>query len=320
LSGKQLLLNWNIIMPELPEVETIRRGLDKQVRGSVISDILLDHHRGFQFSKAAFRRAVQGESIRRLNRRGKYLVFELDHFFCVFHLGMTGQLTIRDPSREDVPFRRHPVTGLQRTSQHSADKHTHLQFVLDNGHRILFRDVRKFGKVALLDRKKRTLEDFFSRLGLEPFTSDYNLGDFLSYMNGRKTKVKSLLLDQGFVAGVGNIYADEALFEARIHPSRSVRQLRVYEKQALFQAIPLVLEKGIRFGGTTIRDFINTDGEAGEHEQQLNVYGRQGQPCRSCDTRLEKIVVSQRGTHFCPACQPLKGWRRKLALVKGSRL
>jgi len=306
-------------MPELPEVETIRRGLDKQVRGSVISEILLSQHRGFQFKKAAFRTAVQGQLIHRLTRRGKYLVFELDHHFCIFHLGMTGQLTLRDPSREDVPFRRHPVTGLQRTPQHSADEHTHLQFVLDNDHRILFRDVRKFGKIALLRREKRTLEEFFSRLGLEPFTSTYNLDHFLSYMNGRRTKVKSLLLDQGFVAGVGNIYADEALFESRIHPSRRVHQLRVYEKHALFEAIPQVLEKGIRFGGTSIRDFINTEGEAGDHQQQLNVYGRQGQPCRSCDTPLEKIVVSQRGTHFCPVCQPLRGSSRKRALAKDFR-
>ena len=228
---------------------------------------------------------------------------------------MTGQLTLRDPSKEDMPFERHPITGLQKTSQHPVDKHTHLQFVLDNDNRILFRDVRKFGKVVLLRREKGTLEEFFGRLGLEPFTAAYAFKDFLAFMRGRKTKVKSLLLDQRFVAGVGNIYADEALFESRIHPSRRVHQLRVYEKHALFEAIPLVLEKGIRDGGTSIRDFINTEGGAGDHREQLNVYGREGKPCRNCDTPLEKIVINQRGTHFCPVCQPRRGMRRSPAAL-----
>jgi formamidopyrimidine-DNA glycosylase len=151
------------------------------------------------------------------------------------------------------------------------------------------------------------LDEFFEHLGLEPFTSTYELQAFLTLMKGRETRIKTLLLNQSFVAGVGNIYADEALFESGIHPARRVNRLRVYEKKSLFEAIPRVLERGIRFGGTTVRDFINSEGTSGDHQQKLNVYGREGRPCRFCESALRKIVVSQRGTHFCPICQPRSG-------------
>lgn len=297
-------------MPELPEVETIRRGLDGHVRGCTISEALVGRHRGFRFSYSRFKSAVKGQSINRLSRRGKYLIFELDRHYCIFHLGMTGQLTLRDPSKEDIPFDRHPITGLQRTTQHPVDKHTHLQFILDNGNLILFRDVRKFGRVRFLIQGEGVLEGFFSHLGLEPFTSAYDRENFLALMNNRKTKIKSLLLNQSFIAGIGNIYADEALFESGIHPSRRVNQLRAYEKTRLFEAIPTVLERGIRFGGTSIRDFVNSEGVGGSNQAELNVYGRQGKPCRSCNATLQKIVLGQRGTHYCPVCQPRYGSSR----------
>ena len=297
-------------MPELPEVETIRRGLDPQVRGLVIADAVTGLHRGFLFDYSKFRTTIKGQVILGLSRRGKYLVFELETHYCIFHLGMTGQLTLRDPQKEDVPFERHPITGLQKTSQHAVDKHTHLQFLLETGSLIFFRDVRKFGKVVLLRREEGALDVFFRHLGLEPFSSDYDLGEFLSLMRDRKSRIKSWLLDQRFVAGVGNIYADEALFEAGVHPSRRVNQLRLYEKHSLFDAIPLVLERGIRFGGTSIRDFVNSGGETGGHQEKLKVYGRNGQPCHACEAILEKTVVSQRGSHYCPVCQPRNGPRR----------
>jgi len=297
-------------MPELPEVETIRRGLDQHARGCLIRRILLGRHRGFKFRESDFKRAVEGQIIQQLGRRGKYLIFELERHYCIFHLGMTGQLTLQDSKRKQEPFVPYLMTGHQKTMRDAVDKHTHLQFVLDSGDQILFRDVRRFGKVQLLLREEGALDAFFSRLGLEPFTSDYSLENFLALMKGRKVKSKTLLLDQRFVAGVGNIYADEALFESGIHPLRRTNQLRVYERKALFEAIPLVLKKGIRFGGTSIRDFINSDGTAGNHQKKLNVYGRGGKPCRDCGTILHKIVVGQRGTHFCPVCQPRKGSRR----------
>ena len=300
-------------MPELPEVETIRRGLAPKVFGRLIAGIELGTHRGFLFDSDEFVETVTGQTIGELPRRGKYLVFELSESYCVFHLGMTGQLTLWNPDCADVPFER-TITGLEKTPQHSVDKHTHLQFLLDDGNAVFFRDVRRFGKVQLVPKAEGNLKALFSHLGLEPFTDDYDLEDFLILMRGRKTRVKSLLLNQGFVAGVGNIYADEALFAAGIHPVRRTHRLRLYEKQALFETIPRVLEKGIAYGGTTIRDFLQSDGESGEHQEKLQVYGREGEPCRRCSTPIRKTVISQRGTHFCPRCQPRSGPARRSSL------
>ena len=138
---------------------------------------------------------------------------------------------------------------------------------------------------------------------MEPFTTDYNVGSFLKGLRYSKRSIKSLLLDQSFVAGIGNIYADEALFEACIHPIRGVQSLRRSEKIALFEAIPKVLEQGIKYGGTSMRDYVNSDGEKGSNQDNLRVYGRQGDVCYRCQTVIQKMVVSQRGTHFCSSCQ-----------------
>lgn len=290
-------------MPELPEVETIRRGLAGRVSGQRILEIRIGDKRVLRCDASDLAETVVGQSIVSLARRGKFLVFELETEFLVIHLGMTGQLTFRDPERPDCKaFVRHPITGLQRALQHPPDKHTHLQILLEDGGALFFRDVRKFGKIYLLRPQQK--KPFFERLGLEPFGENYVLENFLDRFRGRTLKVKSLLLDQGFVAGVGNIYADEALFEAALHPARTVRSLRRYEKVRLFEAIPKVLRKGIHFGGTSLRDYVDSEGRRGTHQERLMVYGRDGLPCRRCGVLLERIVISQRGTHFCPRCQP----------------
>ena len=179
---------------------------------------------------------------------------------------------------------------------------------------MLFRDIRKFGRIYLLSRTNDELAGFFRahRLGLEPFTAEYNLKAFLARFRNRKLRVKSLLLNQSFVAGVGNIYADEALFEAGIHPARRVSSLRKAEKERLFFALPTVLQRGIESGGTTFRDFVNSDGERGNNQEKLLVYGRENRRCLRCGTPVKKVVISQRGTHFCPTCQPLKRRRTRL--------
>lgn len=297
-------------MPELPEVETIRRSLQPRVPGLSIEEVLFGHRdaqrRILRIGARRLARELRGQTVHDLGRRGKFLVFELDRHHLIFHLGMTGQLTFRDPDREDAQrFTRHPVTGLQRARQHAPDRHTHLQIVFHNGAALLYRDIRQFGKVFLLRKGADELKKFFSRLGLEPFSPGYKLEAFLERFSNRKLRVKSLLLDQRFVAGVGNIYADEALFEAGIHPARKVRSLRRQEKERLFRAIRLVLKRGIHFGGTTLRDFINSNGEEGHHQEELRVYGRAGEPCLTCGATIERIIVSQRSTHFCPRCQPV---------------
>ncbi len=292
-------------MPELPEVETIRRGLIKQgVCGRTIAGLTVGDPRIFQVDPMRLEEALPGQKILQLDRRGKFLVFDLERSRLIFHLGMTGQVTLRDPERADDPdFRRHPVTGLQRARQHAPDQHTHLQIHLQDGSSILFRDVRKFGKIYLCPLDREGADAVFSRLGLEPFTSEYTLDRFMDGFQNRKLRIKSLLLDQKFVAGIGNIYADEALYEAGLHPARTVRSLRRYEKERLFLAIPKVLARGIAYGGTSLRDYVNAEGEQGKHQDQLQVYGRSGLACRKCGSIVHKIVLSQRSTHFCPTCQ-----------------
>ncbi len=291
-------------MPELPEVETIRRGLLPKIKGQRIDGVTADGSKVFQMDPELLGLHIPGQVICDLRRRAKYLIFELERHRLIVHLGMTGQLTLRNPgTRDSDRFLRHPVTGLQRTRQHAPDRHTHFQIHFANGTSVLFRDVRKFGKVYLFDISDESVEILFSKLGPEPFSESYTLKGFLEKMGTRKLRVKSLLLDQGFVAGVGNIYADEALFQAGVYPGRRVRDLRKYEKVRIFEAVPDVLRKGIVAGGTTISDFVDSDGAVGGFQEQLNVYGREGQRCYRCDSVILKIIVGQRGTHYCPACQ-----------------
>ena len=296
-------------MPELPEVETIRRGLSPRVIGRSICDLVMGRReavrRILQIDAQYLAREIRGQTVRDLSRRGKFLVFELDRHHLIIHLGMTGQLTFRDPAKADSRrFLRHPLTGLERASQHAPDKHTHLQFIFGEETALLFRDIRQFGKVFLVGKQEDVLSRFFADLGVEPLTSSYRLEVFLHKLRRRKLRLKSLLLDQSFVAGVGNIYADEALFEAGLHPERRVGSLRRLEKEKLFEAIPRVLERGIVFGGTTLRDYVNSDGEKGSHQEELRIYGRADRPCYRCGSTVERVVISQRGSHFCPDCQP----------------
>lgn len=292
-------------MPELPEVETIRRGLLPKVVGETLRGATIGDPKVFQFDPGLLEALTTGQSIVGLDRRGKYLIFNLEHHHLVFHLGMTGQLTLRDEKVEDAgQFLRHPSTGLQRSRQHPPDRHTHLSLKLNEDISILFRDVRKFGKIFLFERDSNQLEKLLAKLGIEPFSHEYTLEAFKRRLRrSRRIRIKSLLLDQTFVAGVGNIYADEALFAARVSPAKRVRYLRLREKELLFETIPLVLEKGIRYGGSSLRDYINSDGDSGSAQENLMVYGRENQPCLECGSLIRRVVISQRSTHFCPLCQ-----------------
>jgi len=294
-------------MPELPEVETIRRGLEPHLIGLTLQSLTATDPKVLDLSARDGKlSALEGQKIESVTRRGKYLVFGLEQHYLVFHLGMTGQLTLRDTHRQDADSFERTVTGLEWCEQHAPDRHTHIHIVFGDGRQLLFRDIRKFGRVYVLERELGHLLAFYKlhHLGLEPFTSEYNLKAFLAAFKNRTLRLKSLLLNQAFVAGVGNIYADEALFEAGLHPARKASRLKKAEKERLFEAIHTVLERGIKFGGTSFRDYLNSEGEKGTNQEELYVYGREGEPCLKCGTPIVKTVISQRGTHFCPKCQP----------------
>jgi len=298
-------------MPELPEVETIRLGLTGQFEDIEIVDVESHSCRVFQVPRDWLRQVLLGDKIQSLDRLGKFLIFRLSEHDLVIHLGMTGQLTLRDPSRCDSPhFFRHPATGLQRVRQHSPDQHTHLQIHFENGKSLCYRDIRTFGRIYLFTHEEARRDRFFSRVGMEPFSEEYLLDVFLDNCRDRKVRIKSLLLDQSFVAGVGNIYADESLFVSGIHPCRRINRIRIFERERLFQSIKRVLEKAIKFGGTTLRDYIDSDGREGSHQEELRVYGREGSPCLVCGAEIRKIFISNRGTHFCEVCQPRAGQKK----------
>jgi formamidopyrimidine-DNA glycosylase len=293
-------------MPELPEVETIRRALVKPLEGRRIRSAELRLPRLLLgFPSAEFPARLKGQRIHEVIRRGKYLVLDLDKDALVIHLGMTGQLTHAAGDAAEDPRFRTTVTGLQKpVGAHPVDKHTHLLLHLDDGSRVMFRDPRTFGKLLLLLRDEWEHHPRLGKLGPEPLTMKPAV--HAKDIPGNSLRpVKALLLDQEFLAGVGNIYADEALFLSGIHPKRTVKSLKDPEKIAMLEAVKIVLRKGIKYQGTTFSDYRKPDGGKGDNYERLQVYGRGGFPCRACGTILHKTVVAQRGTVFCPTCQPM---------------
>ena len=305
-------------MPELPEVETIRRGLEAKALQKTIARVEVRCRKIILKPKAnQLSEYLVGQTIKEIRRRGKFLVFETREFILLVHLGMSGQMTYWDKNRkDDKRFLINPLTGLQRAQQHGVDKHTHISIYFTDGNALHYRDIRQFGKWRLYAKPDFYQAQEFWKLGLEPFTAEYQWDDFLARFEGRKLRIKSLLLDQRFVAGVGNIYADEALFEGGIHPERRADSLTTDEKKKLFKAIPTVLRRGIHYGGTSIQSYLNADGEAGTNQEYLNVYGRAEENCRRCRSEILRIIVSQRSTHYCPQCQPKKRSRKNRTLPK----
>jgi formamidopyrimidine-DNA glycosylase len=297
-------------MPELPEVETIRSGLEARVLGRTLvkAEIRLKKQvRGL--SAARFEGLVAGRRIEALERRAKFLLFRLSGAKTLMvHLGMSGQLSYWDHRKEDNNgFVVSPLTGLQRTAgQHAVDKHTHALLHLDRGDRVQYRDTRQFGYLSLVDSDRVAALPSIKRLGLEPLGGGFTWEAFAEAMDGRRGMLKALLLNQSAVVGLGNIYADEACFEAGLHPRQPLERLSRPRRRALFAAVTTVLNQALGLGGTTFRDYRQSDGSHGLNQDRLKAYGRGGKPCLRCGTAMKKILVTQRGTVFCPNCQRLK--------------
>lgn len=291
-------------MPELPEVESVRVSLLPYLPGRVIESVHVHHPKVLVYPEATeFAARLTGLRFESLNRTGKLLIFRLPPEVLLVHLGMTGQLTFRDPSRADQPFVRHPLTGLQRTGQHPPDPHTHISLGFADGCAVHYRDVRKFGKWRLLREDDGRLPLELGRLGPDPLTLDWQEERFVAAVKRTQRPVKAVLLDQSLAAGVGNIYADEALFLAGIRPEVRGARLSATRIRKLFRAIPEVLQKGLRNGGTSFSDYVNADGEKGSNQETLLAYGRYDQPCLICGTTLRRTTVAQRTSTWCPRCQ-----------------
>ncbi len=275
-------------MPELPEVETIRRQLAPYLEGRVLEGLtVLDPRWCEPAEPGALEDAVRARRIERVGRRGKYLVLELEgDVHLAMHLRMTGTLLLV-PESDDVPDRPHLRARL----------------ALEGGKRLLFCDVRRFGTgVVLLGSEARDAY-FDARLGMEPLDADFTTESLRTLARGRRAPVKSFLLSQERIAGLGNIYADEALFRARIHPLRPVGTLRRPQLAALRDAVIGTLEAGIDAKGASIDDFRHTDGSQGSFQDRFLVYGRENEPCPRCGRPIRKLKLAGRGTYYCSWCQ-----------------
>ncbi len=287
-------------MPELPEVEVTRRNIEPLLVGRTILRVATTKKSYFFLTDpAALRRGLCGRRVIALERVGKYLLAELDDARRVLlHLGMTGQL-FSSAARSPRLLRK---AGLDPALQASfaADRHTHLVLVFtDGGPSVLFRDARKFGKVRLLERG--TTDPRLERLGPDALRATGPLLEKAA--RGRRIAVKSLLLDQSVLAGVGNIYADEALFLAGVRPGRRSSRVRRDEWQRIARALIRVLRRSIQTGGSSISDYVAPDGSDGRYQDERHVYARDGEPCRRCQAPIRRIVLGQRSAHFCGHCQ-----------------
>ncbi len=276
-------------MPELPEVETVRRGLAALVIGKTIEKITVSLPRIIRTPDDVrqFCMMLEGYAIDAVERRGKYLLLSIGPHLLVSHLRMEG--------RYGFYHREDPV-----------EKHTHVIFHFTDGTELRYKDVRQFGTMDILSQGRHQELPGLATLGPEPLDRSFTPEVLIKALRARRSgKIKALLLDQSLVAGLGNIYVDEVLFQSGIHPEASGPELSDQQIVALHRAIVAVLTQSVELGGSSVKSYVNGYGQEGGMQHQLNVYGREDQPCPNCGTLIVKTRLGGRGTHFCPTCQPL---------------
>lgn len=269
-------------MPELPEVETTRRGIAPVAEGRVIDSLIVREPRLRWPVPAELPKLVQGQTVNRVDRRAKYLLLCLSQGEVLIHLGMSGSLRAVDT---DAPLR----------------KHDHLDIALDSGLCLRLHDPRRFG--CVLWQPRGETHSLLAKLGPEPLGPDFSAERLYTMSRGRKAAVKPFLMDQAVVVGVGNIYATEALFRAGIDPRRAAGRVSLLRYQRLVEEVRAVLSESIERGGTTLRDYVNPQGDHGWFALQLSAYERDGEPCPRCPGRIRRVVLGQRASYFCPECQ-----------------
>lgn len=301
-------------MPELPEVETIRRGLERRILRKIIRRIEIRDKKIVKNQPREFVRALQTNSFEKIDRRGKLLILTLARGkqFLLVHLKMTGQLIYQ--SKNVFIAGGHPIPPLRPEGLRGAGlphKHTHVVINFSDGSKLFFNDLRKFGVMKIVDGEAKDL--ILTAYGVEPL--DFTRGKpqftwerFQKALGKRQASLKAVLLNQALIAGLGNIYVDEVCWHAKVRPSRRVARLTLAERKHIFQNIPKVLREAISRGGTTFNHFRDSEGEKGNYTDQLKVYGRAGKKClrpacRQAGVALIKSVVAQRGTVYCPICQ-----------------
>ena len=272
-------------MPELPEVETVVRGLRSKVVGRIIKKVNIYYENIIEYPDAcSFQKKIKNQKINEINRYGKWIIFVLDNYYLLSHLRMEGKYFLKPKGS-------------------TLEKHEHVSFVLDNDMELRYMDVRKFGKMQLIEKENINKIGPFLEMGLEPWDKKLNTLYLKEKFLRKKLPIKSCLLDQRIIVGIGNIYADEILFLSKINPLKEANSLSLEELERIIDNTKLVLEKAIEKGGTTIRSYTSLNGIHGLFQQELYVHSKEGQKCLICGSDILKIKVGGRGTYYCPKCQ-----------------
>ena len=311
-------------MPELPEVETVRRGLERLIVGKTITNVEHDWPKSFPNAPTDVKQFLEGAKIVSVRRRAKVLLIELDSSYSlVIHLKMTGQLVFVANSKYEKRNMKNGIGSLEESESLAElrfgaghpndsligelpDRSTRAIFTFKDGSHLYFNDQRKFGWIRLLPTVQVPEIDFFQKVGPEPLADDFLPRDFIARIRRRaNTSIKATLLDQTVIAGVGNIYADESLWGARMHPASKVLDISDEQLEILYSELRYVLNLSIEKGGSTDRNYVNAEGKRGSYIDFARVFRRENLPCPRCQTTIEKSRVAGRGTHVCPVCQKL---------------
>ena len=286
-------------MPELPEVQTIVNDLNQKIKGETVVDFWSDWKKSLSVSIEKFKQAIKNKKILSVERRGKYIILNLDGGkSIVIHLKMTGHQLVK---RKTQNAKR--KTNEKDYFSEKVNQYIHHKFYFKSGKGLEFSDVRKFGKIILVDSEKLNRVSSINNLGIDAISPSLTLFKLNEILESRKTNIKALLMNQNIIAGIGNIYASEILHEAGILPRRISQNLTLFERKRLLAAIKKILKKAIRMRGTSVSDYRDASGKQGGFQKILKVYGKTGKKCAACGTMIQREVIGQRSTFHCPKCQ-----------------
>mgnify|MGYP001494130672 FL=1 len=288
-------------MPELPEVEVVKRSLESKIINSIIKKVQINDHKLRYKVKREIVKKLTGKKIKKIKRRSKFLIFEINKtYLMLVHLGMTGKFFLEDRNKKKFKTSFYYLLDYQKDQ-----KHNRVIFFLSKNRKLIYNDVRKFGFIKLYKFSDYIRISHLKNLGPEPLEKKWNFKYFKNYIVNKKRNIKNILMDQRFVSGLGNIYVNEILFLSGVRPCSEVKELKDFKIKKIIKNSKMILKKSIKLGGSTIKDFSSENGKKGVFQEHLKIYGRKGKKCSNvdCNTNIVRIVISNRATFFCKKCQ-----------------
>ena len=288
-------------MPELPEVEVVKRSLESKILNSIIKKVQINDHKLRYKVKKEIAKKITGKKIKKIKRRSKFLIFEINKtYLMLVHLGMTGKFFLEDRNKKKFKTSFYYLLNYQKDQ-----KHNRVIFFLSKNRKLIYNDVRKFGFIKLYKLTNYIRISHLKNLGPEPLEKKWNFKYFKNYIVNKKRNIKNILMDQRFVSGLGNIYVNEILFLSGVRPCSEVKELKDFKIKKIIKNSKMILKKSIKLGGSTIKDFSSENGKKGVFQEHLKIYGRKGKKCSNvdCNTNVVRIVISNRATFFCKKCQ-----------------